>query len=109
MKSEKVRIRPKLISGVCVICGDLFYTDRAATKCCSVSCGHVYAALRRGGKLAKKKSLALIEKGNAKRLALEKCRETAPVTVEVRGNRVIETRGRACIGWKSCGHFSNKG
>ena len=44
-----------------------------------------------------------------KRLALEKCRETAPVTVEVRGNRVIETRGRACIGWKSCGHFSNKG
>ena len=108
MKSEKVRIRPKLISGVCVICGDLFYTDRAATKCCSVSCGHVYAALRRGGKLAKK-SLALIEKGNAKRLALEKCRETAPVTVEERDGIRVETRGQRCIGWKSCGHFSNKG
>ena len=108
MKSEKVRIRPKLLRGVCVICGDLFYTEHAATKCCSVSCGHVYAVLRRGGKLAKK-SLALIEKGNAKRLALEKCRETAAVTVEERDGIRVETRGRACIGWKSCGHFSNKG
>ena len=30
------------------------------------------------------------------------CRENVKVKIEVRGNRVIETRGQACIG-SSCG------
>lgn len=31
----------------------------------------------------------------------------APVTVEERGGRVIETRGQACIGWRSAGSVSH--
>lgn len=29
------------------------------------------------------------------------------VTVEERGGRVIETRGRVCLGWRSSGHVSH--
>lgn len=32
---------------------------------------------------------------------------TAPVTVEERGGRVIETRGQACLGWRSSSHVSH--
>lgn len=31
----------------------------------------------------------------------------SPVTVEVRGNRVIETRGQVCIGAHAVNHFTH--
>lgn len=37
------------------------------------------------------------------------CIENQRVTIEERGNRVIETRGQRCIGWRAAGHVSHNG
>ena len=86
---------PKKFRKVCAVCGKVFFSQRADIKCCSHSCGNSFSATTRGRKsrLSAKARLAI----ERKRLAMERCRETAPITVEVRGNRVIETRGQVCI------------
>ena len=94
---------PKNHRHVCPVCGDTFYSSRADSHCCSISCGRAYATLKKHGsdvtKLGKK-SLARLEKSEEKRRAAEACRETAPVTVVERGGVRIETRGRV-----PCGSF----
>ena len=50
------------------------------------------------------------KKARAVRLArrdAEYAAANVPVTVEERGGRVIETRGQACIGWRSAGSVSH--
>lgn len=103
--------RPKNHRHVCVVCGETFYSERADSKCCGSICGCTYAALMRtdaGGAKLRKKALAIQEEREAKRRALEACRETAPITVEEREFRNselgqivrVETRGRV-----PCGSF----
>ena len=95
--------RPKKYRKICPICGVVFFAERDKQKCCSSACGASLSATAQGKKsrLSAKARLA-VEK---KRLALERCRETAPITVEERDLRNsefgqimrIEWRGQRCI------------
>lgn len=94
---------PKKFRKVCAVCGKVFFAHRDDQKCCSHSCGNSFSSTARGRKsrLSAKARLA-VEK---KRLALERCRETANVTVEVRGNVVTEWRGPRVIGCHAADHI----
>ena len=87
--------RKKKFRKVCPVCGKEFFAERDRQKCCSSSCGNSFASTSRGRKSRMSAKARLAEE--KKRLALENCRETAPVTIEERGNRVIETRGTCPI------------
>lgn len=93
---------PKKFRKVCPVCGKVFFAERDRQKCCSSSCGNSFSSTSRGRKsrLSAKARLA----AEKKRLALERCRETAQVTVEVRGNVVTEWRGQRCIGCHAVDH-----
>ena len=95
LSAKRGYTRPKKYRKVCPICGEVFFAERDKQKCSSSTCGASLSAMAQGKKsrLSAKARLAI----ERKRLALERCRETAPITVEVRGNRVIETRGQVCI------------
>ena len=103
----------------CKCCGKLFTPKRPSSVCCSISCGKSYASQKRGGIADKyihpplKTRMARIKEDEAfmRRARLAKrdldFRDSPyapPVTVEERGGRVIETRGRCCFGWRSCSH-----
>ena len=94
--------RPKTHMHVCPVCGETFYSERAKATCCSVSCGRAYSASLKAGKEPKLKLSARqqMKARLAQRdAAWEASPYAAPVTVEERGNRVIETRGQRCIGF----------
>ena len=108
----------------CPECGKKFEPCYKQQVCCGNSCANIRKAklrgLRNGRAAYKRKKRA---ERRAKKSEMELRRErlaardadyagspcAAPVTVEERGNLVIETRGRACAGWRSCGHISHNG
>lgn len=87
----------------CPVCGVKFTCHRKDQKCCSHRCSRKLryatpsdmAAFKRRARLAKRD------------LDFRDSPYAPPVTVEERGGRVIETRGRTCLGWRSCGHVSH--
>ena len=96
LKAESSKLKARSMTKICPECGREFETDRISQVCCSVPCSN-----RRHGR-HRKESRERCREAAAKRAAkeqaerqrrLERCRETAPVTVVERGNRVIETRG----------------
>ena len=111
----------------CPVCGKSYLTPFKRQVCCSRECAgvkqHSSAPRRphRGGRhslstfgatAAERQELKAREAAACMRRARLAKRDrdyaesdhAAPVTVEERGGRVIETRGRACVGWRSCGH-----
>ena len=109
----------------CPECGKKFEPCYKQQVCCGYSCSGIRKARLRGlrmnrdavnqrkkraERMAKKSEMELRRERLAARdadYAESPC--AAPVTVETRGNRVIETRGRCCLGWRSCGHVSHNG
>ena len=114
----------------CPVCGKSYLTPFKRQVCCSRECAgvkqHSSAPRRphRGGRHSlstfgataaerqELKARATAEFERRARLAkrdleYRDCPYAAPVTVEERGGRVIETRGQACIGWRSAGHISH--
>lgn len=91
---------------VCLLCGKTFFSDRKDAHCCSISCGCAYSALMKhdaSGVKVVMRSQELVRQREAQRRMLERCRETAPITVEERGGMRIETRGRAVCGFRATG------
>ena len=98
--------RPKTHRHFCAVCGKTFFSDRLDSRCCSISCGHAYAALMRhnaSGVKMSRRTKAIVRRREEKSRMLERCRETAPITVEERGGMRIETRGRAVCGFRATG------
>ena len=115
----------KLYPRICSRCGKEIESKRRRQTYCSITCSA--KALKRGKRggatlapidewslrpMLRKREAADIER--RERLAARDADYAgspcaAPVTVEERGNRVIETRGRCCLGWRSCGHISHNG
>ena len=96
--------RRKKFRKICVICGRAFFAERDKQKCCSSSCGSSLGAIARGRR-SRKLIRARIFAEAEKRHALERCRETAPITVEVRGNVRTEWRGTRVIGAHAADHI----
>lgn len=107
----------------CKCCGKMFETKHGESVCCSTSCGNSYAAQKRRGiadedikppasiQRAREADAEFMRRARlAKRdLDFRDSPYAPPVTVEERGGRVIETRGRVCLGWRSCGHVKHNG
>lgn len=116
----------------CKCCGKLFTPRDRRSVCCSISCGGSYAAQKGRGIAdediqppSPKTQLARKETASFERRARLAKRDrdyaesgyAAPVTVEERefanselGTIMrIETRGQACLGWRSCSHVSHNG
>ena len=104
---------PKKFRKICAVCGKVFFAVRDRQKCCSSSCGISFSSTSRGRKsrMSAKARLAI----ERKRLALENCRETAPITIEERDLRNselgqilrIETRGFCPIGCHAVYHVNH--
>ena len=94
--------KPKNFRKVCALCGEVFFSERRERAVyCSRECANNAISLKRSGKAKSERLQAIRDRRERKRLALENCRETAPVTVEVRGNVVTEWRGPRVIGCRS--------
>lgn len=91
-----------MIALKCPICGAPIPPSKTKPrKFCSKKC------CLRSRYVFKPSGVSLELSAERKRRQLEQCRETASITVEVRGGIRIETRGQRCIGWRSSGHVSH--
>ena len=94
--------KPNNFRHVCRFCGEVFFTCRSKRSFyCSIECANNAISLKRSGKAKSARIRAVLDRRERKRLALERCRETAPITVEVRGNVVTEWRGPRVIGCRA--------
>ena len=110
----------------CPECGKKFEPCYKQQVCCGYSCANIRKAKLRGLRMnshavnqRKRRAEQKAKKKSEMELRYERLAArdadyagspcAAPVTVEERGNLVIETRGRACLGWRSCGHVSHNG
>ena len=96
--------KPKHFRKVCALCGEVFFSERSTrTIYCSRECANNAISMKRSGKAKSERLQAIRDRRERKRLALESCRETAPVTVEINGNVVTEWRGPRVIGARAVG------
>ena len=95
--------KPKNFRKVCALCGEVFFSARQRSVYCSQECACNAINMRRYGKSGSARLQAILDRRERKRLALESCRETAPVTVEERDGIVTEWRGQRVIGARAVG------
>ena len=102
------KVRSNIGSQVaCAFCGKKFVRRRGNQLYCSNRCCKAADFKRRSDLQKAEANRIREEKLERKRLELERCRETAEVTVEVRGNIVTEWRGPRCIGARAASHLTH--
>ena len=96
--------KPKCHERVCKFCGLVFFSDDSRRSFCSRECAnHARSRVPNvATKIARVKSI--LDQRERNRIALDNCRETAPVTVEERDGKVIEWRGQRRIGCRAADH-----